>query len=240
MRSNIRGILVFLLAFLIGTTAVLPPLPEVPEIPTLSGPFPIGETVSCKFKAPPAPERPTTSSFTIDIRRRNADSTLEERSIAVKPSGPRVTNLDLEFGEAIENELIVLRSPVEQTFKVEMQFENSMAIGDEGPHLDLLNWKHHTSPWKEIRPTSANTFPVPEVSGADFTRFPTVTTDEIVAAVRKAGGGKRWLDLARTCTAPGVGWCYVTTSRISIRISTKQTGRWRSVHTLNFSVPMVC
>ena len=245
MRSNIRGILVFLLAFLIGTAAVFPPIPEISEIPAVSDEYQTAKwTMDCSLISEPETGRQNSHPFTIDIRRRTADSIFDERSIAVKPGLRRVTNIYLELGENIENELLVLRSAVKQTFKIEMQHETSMAIGDEGPHIDLVDWKHYTSPWRTIKPgvggVDDNKYLVPQIPEAEFTRFPSVTTKEIVAALRKTGAEKRWLNLARTCTGPNRGPCYVSTSRISIRISVKQNTGWKIAHTLNFSIPMGC
>jgi hypothetical protein len=241
MRSNIRGILIFLIAFLVGTAVVPPPTPMLGVPPVVDEPLPPAPP-TIPFRS--GIERFTPlghpASFTIEIRRIDADFEIEERFIRHPGGGPITTYLDLTLGESIERQLIIIHSPVEQTFKVEMQYETSMALGDEGPHLDLVHWKHHTSPWQTIQPTAANAFPVPEIPEAELTRFPNVTTNDIVAAVRNSGAEKRWLDLARTCIGPNNGPCYVSTSRISFRISVKQNDAWKLAHTLNFSIPMGC
>ena len=241
MRSNIRGILIFVLAFLLGKAAVLPPMPE---IPTLADKPRRASVVHCKFEFPPAAAEEKRPSFTIELRRLDPDFEIEERIIPYEEGGPKSTDIELTLGESIERQLIVINSPAKQEFKVEMQFETSMAIGDEGPHIDLLDWKHYTSPWRTINPgvggVNDNKYYVPELIEPEFTRFPSATTNELVAALRKSGAGKRWIDHARTCTGPNSGPCYVSTSRISIRISVKQNTGWKTAHTLNFSIPMGC
>ena len=150
-------------------------------------------------------------------------------------------NFDLELGESIENQLIVLQPfPNDaREFKVEQQFETSMAIGDEGPHVDLINWKHYTSDWKEIENVGENRFRTFRVSEADTQRFPAATSQEIHRVVLKEGG-KRWGDLARQCKTPFDPPCYVGLSRISFRISAYEDGNWNEIHRINFSIPLGC
>ncbi len=152
-------------------------------------------------------------------------------------------NLDFELGlsESIENQFISLTPCIrdEREFKIEQQFETSMAIGDEGPHLDFTDWKHYTSDWKPIEKISDNRFLTSKLTESDYTRFPKVTAQEIRLLVSKEGG-KRWEKLASHCKTANDGPCYVTVSRISLRISAKELGKWKEIHRINFSIPMGC
>ena len=232
----------FIVAFVIGSAAVLPPMPEIPE---LTDGAKKGETVHCRFTpdvAPPAPAE-TKPSLTIRIPYNDPDSGFEERSISIDPARkPTSTSIDLELGETMEDQLIILH-PIpyqQQEFKIEQQFETSMALGDEGPHYDLDHWKHYTSPWQELPATGPNRFVSPSLSENDLSRFPKITTREIVGFLKKDGASERWIELARTCKDSNSGACYTTVSRISLRISTKEGGRWKLIHTINFSIPMGC
>ena len=238
MKCSIRGVFVFLTAFMIGLTAAPPPIPDIPPI---SDEVVITTPVDCYLKSDPQPETPDTE-LTIVIRRHDPDFEFEERSIAITPAVPRHTVIDLDLGESIENQLILLHPlPYQmQEYMIEQQFETSMAIGDEGPHYDMTHWKHYTSPWREIRSVARNRFLTSRLSESDNIRFPKVTSAQIVEAFRKDGADKRWLNLARTCSGPNSGPCYISVSRISLRISVKENDRWQPVHTLDFTIPMGC
>ncbi len=153
------------------------------------------------------------------------------------------TNIDfeLDLNESIENQIISLTPYVgdKREFKIEQQFETSMAIGDEGPHWDFTDWKHFTSQWKPIEKLSENSFLTPKLKEPDYSRFPNVTAREIRLFISKEGN-KRLDKLAFTCKTANDGPCYVTVSRISFRISAKEQGKWKEIHRINFSIPMGC
>ena len=238
MKCTIRGVIVFLAAFLVGSAVV--PAPPILDVPAVSDEVVITQPVAFYPKPETPPVRPDYQ-FVLVIRRHDPEFEIEERRIAVESDGPRETNIDLELGESIENQLVYLHSPDQKLdYKIEQQFETSMAIGDEGPHYDMTHWKHYTSPWTEITRVSHTRFVTSKLSEADNSRFPNVTRDEIVSAFKKDGADNRWLDLARSCAGPNGGPCYVSVNRISLRISVKEENKWKPVHTLNFSIPMGC
>jgi len=39
----------------------------------------------------------------------------------------------------------------EGEIKLYQSFENSITIINEGPHCDLVKWKHYNSEWKELK-----------------------------------------------------------------------------------------
>src|SRR5262245_47282509 len=58
--------------------------------------------------------------------------------------------------------------------------ESSFSVGREGPHLDLLNWKHCHSDWVELKRTKPLQF---AVAAIPTPRFPSYTPQELEAAV---------------------------------------------------------
>lgn len=166
------------------------------------------------------------------------DPDKEER---IEASTGKTSTLELELGASVDGQAITLYlSPGEtREFKVEQQYENSLTIMDEGPHLDLLDWKHYTSEWQVLEGIGQNKFRALTVEERDSDRFPAVTPAEIYSAVLKRGG-KRWADIAKTCKGPNDDWCGVLTSRISFRISALTNGKWTIVHQVDVIVPMGC
>lgn len=163
-----------------------------------------------------------------------------------KGTSAEVVRVGLTLGEEIENQIIVLRPTphVSAEFKVEQRFVTSMAIGDEGPHLDLTDWKHYRSPWKETERFAADKFRTLIFDEDPNTTFPAATKEEIYQAVRRASAEypdeNRWLELARECESPTDEPCYVGVSRIEFRIKVREGNGWRVVKRLEFDVPLGC
>lgn len=169
------------------------------------------------------------------------DPEIEVGEIKVEDLSVKPIDFDLDLGNSIENQIIALHPYRNDSreFKIEQQFETSMSISDEGPHLDLTDWKHYTSDWQEIKRLEGNRFLTPKISESDYQRFPKVTSKEIYNAVLK-WSGKRWANHARSCKTANDGACLVSVSRISFRIKAKENGRWNIIHNINVFVPMGC
>ncbi len=150
-------------------------------------------------------------------------------------------DVDLDLGDDIENQLIVLR-PTPATgreFKVEQQFETTFQVSGEGPHIDLMDWKHYRSPWRELKRMGDDAFLIPVISEADARRFPAVTKRERYRAVLRASD-KDWANKARRCRTLTTEPCSVGVSRISLRVKVKEEGRWKLINRFNFMIAMGC
>lgn len=178
-----------------------------------------------------------TDLLSVDLVRHDPEYELTERTLAAVAK----MSVDLDLGETIENQVIVLNPHPKDSreFRVEQQFETSMAIGDEGPHFDLTDWKHYTSKWEEIQKLEENKFLTAGISESDSTRFPYVSTETIRKAVASRSDS-RWLKLAGKCATPNSGPCYVSVSRISFRVSARENDGWKPIHRIDFSMPMGC
>ena len=130
-----------------------------------------------------------------------------------------------------------------------MQFETSMAISDEGPHIDLLDWKHCVSEWKFLQPMQGgNHYRLPGPTEAEASCFPPVTAQEIEAAVLAELQGysfeearmQRWLELARTAAPPGEGPMYIGISKVRLRVEQYVADHWAEVTTVEFTLPLGC
>ena len=160
----------------------------------------------------------------------------------------RFTNLtpgrivvDLELGESIEGQEIVLRPRPGSSaeFMVEQRVETSLTVMAEGPHLDLRDWKHYYSPWRRLASAGDNRFRIHPVSEVESAKFPEVSPAEIRAAVRRAGGVE-WAKMVRDIKGPRDYPSGVSVSKISLRVSVREGGKWRVINTLDFIVPMGC
>ena len=123
-----------------------------------------------------------------------------------------------------------------------------MAIGNEGPHIDLLDWKHCASAWKVLTPGKAGEFVLPMPTEAEASCFPPATSAEIAAALRQAlrgygmqdAEGERWLQLAASVAVPGDAPSYIAVSKVRLRIETRDAKGGSETITLEFMLPMGC
>lgn len=154
----------------------------------------------------------------------------------------------LELGDEVYGATLQLQpARAGETYRVRVQFETSLALGAEGPHLDLTDWKHCTSAWLPTQTVDAVTFvlptPTPEQQGC----FPTYTRKELDAAVH-AHAAKQgdptiadgWLpELDKPDALVSVS-PYVAISTVRVRVEVRRNGKWVEVMTLAFLPPMGC
>lgn len=142
--------------------------------------------------------------------------------------------VQLGLGEDVFGQVLRL-SPSGSRFRVEMQWETSLAIHDEGAHLDLLKWRHYTSPWTELPTEGSGGFRIPTLSDRERRRFPETGLDEIRAAVAAAGGG-RWLAVVPPTMVFGDAM-RAGVSAVRFRVSARQASG-RPVLRVEVGVPM--
>lgn len=208
--------------------------------------------VSKDFDVPPAETVPSGETVKTDSASRQSkylqaieivqhDKERPFVQMKIENTAAEKIDVDLDLGDSIENQLIILRpiSAIGREFKIEQQFETSFQVYGEGPHIDLIDWKHYRSPWRELQSTGDNMFLTRAISEAEASRFPAVTKAQMYRAVLNAGG-ERWAKEARTCKTLTSAPCSVGVSRISFRIKVKEEGRWKVVNRLNFMIPMGC
>ena len=170
-----------------------------------------------------------------------------------KPSAQ--VKLEMDYTNEYEKVQIRLKPKPGDTreFKIEQQFETSMTINDEGPHLDLLNWKHGLSPWQELSVIKPNIFRGKVITEKDGNRFPAFTKQELCEAVIKQGkqdarsgnytydpNDDKWLQLVKQ--KPQEGWIIYSTgvSTIRLRIQAKEGDTWQVIHTVEIARALGC
>jgi hypothetical protein len=155
--------------------------------------------------------------------------------------------INLGLGESMSKVITLKRHPgITAEFRVEQQYETSVTIMDEGPHMDLLDWKDHVSEWEPLETRARDSFVSTEVRSEEF---PKVSRTELMAAVdaeskRRAGKGHdqgdRWVQLANRCENVTNDPCGVSVSKVRLRLRVKENGAWRDIQTIELKVPMGC
>ena len=154
---------------------------------------------------------------------------------------PYNKNIDsyLDLGDNIDAQVIKITSNKTRKFKILVQFETSLTIMDEGPHINLTEWKHCTTDWVNLKSVQANEYKMPEAVLIDETCFPKVSDEEIRTEVQRVGA-ERWSSLLKGDIDVNNYPLGVSLSTVRIRIQEKVTGKWSTITTINFTVPMGC
>lgn len=115
-----------------------------------------------------------------------------------------------------------------------------MSISAEGPHLDLVEWRHFDSPWTSLETLGHKRFRTLAIDQMEVSKFPSTTKAEIMKEVRV---GEEWpavLELVKDCHGPNDGACLVSISSIYLRIQKKVRNQWVNVGLVEIRIPMGC
>jgi hypothetical protein len=165
---------------------------------------------------------------------------LRRESIKLAERGATVIELDL--AESIDSQKVTLNFRDDNKYRILQRYRTSMSVSVEGPHLDLLDWRHFDSPWISLKAVSSKRFRTLATKQMESTRFPATTNEEIVADVRKRVGAD-WpdaLEFAKSCDGPNSGACFVAISSIYLRIQKRVRAGWDDVGLVEFRFPMGC
>lgn len=169
-----------------------------------------------------------------------------------KPSGEAIpirlrrdgtATVDLDLGESIDGETVTLNFPASAgSYRVLQRYRTSMSISGEGPHLDLVDWRHFDSPWTPLKSLGAKRFRTLSSSEMDYSRFPPTTKAEIIKEARRRVT-EDWpgmLEYAMGCKGPNDGSCYVSISSLYLRVQKRIGGSWTDVGVVEVTLPMGC
>jgi len=163
------------------------------------------------------------------------------RSIKLSKLGQAVFDLDL--GEDIDNQEVSLNfRDSSSEYRMFERYRTSMSISAEGPHLDLVNWRHFDSPWIGLPSLGVQRFRMLPTDQIEGSKFPPTTKSEIIKEVRRHVGND-WptlLELVKDCSGPNEGACFVSVSSIYLRIQKKVKTGWLDISLVEVRIPMGC
>lgn len=126
--------------------------------------------------------------------------------------------IESDIGETILGQKVIILSSKINDLKIEQSFETSVTISAEGPHCDLLNWKHFRSDWVVLNRTNDSTFNCAKYNKEDLEQFPEVEINELREIVKKQCG-KEWYDLVKKVTKPTEYPSEVGVSKVYLKIT---------------------
>ena len=194
---------------------------------------------------PAGPETKAAQYLDLSIVIERSESNPNQPSLRrrhIKLLGRGSTVIDLDLGESIDNQEVTINFQRNDEYRMFQRYRTSMSVSAEGPHLDLVDWRHFDSAWTELKPLSSKCFRTLSLNQMDASRFPPTTNDEIVEEVRRRVGTD-WpevLGLAEDCGGPNDGACLVTISSIYLRIQKRVHTQWVDVGLIEIRHPLGC
>ena len=244
MRKVIYGVGVALLTFTLGSATYYltasksssQPIPVV-EIK----PFEVRQVYSFSTSEINVPIEPAAPfDFSVVIAYGVEDQVLG--SIPVKLSKKPVVMDGLDIGDDIYGkEITIVGGDQSAQYRIFERYRTSMSVSAEGPHLDLIDWRHFDSEWIELDQLAQRKFRTLAYEQMDSSKFPPTTKAELISAVRKrASDWPAIVELAKTCRNPNDGPCFVSDSSLYFRIEKLVGDRWTTVGLVEVYIPMGC
>lgn len=246
MRKVICGFGVALLTFTLGSVTyyLIASKPFSQPIPVVElKPFEIGHDYSfsmSEIKVPLEVPAAAPVEFSAVFAYGVEDQVLG--TIPVKLSKRLAVLDDLDIGDDIYGkEITIVGGDQSARYRIFERYRTSMTVMGEGPHLDLIDWRHFDSEWIELDQLADRKFRTLAYEQMDSSKFPPVTNAELVSAVRKrASDWPQIVKLAKTCRNPNDEPCSVSDSSLYFRIEKLVGDRWTTVGMVEVLIPMGC
>ena len=148
--------------------------------------------------------------------------------------------ISLDIGEIITNNLIKIFDSKYDKIKIYQRFENSITINNEGPHCDLINWKHYTSKWIELKQIRNGIFETILLDSKQAEKFIEIEIVDFKNAVKKSCGND-WVQLIKDIKSVRDYPCEISTSKIELIVKLIDNSTQETMEKyLIFDIPMGC
>lgn len=245
MSRLIIRLLAAVITFVIGlTTSLLLRFPVPQSIqPVVTDPILVRPQIQelPDWAPEPNPAQGADLSVAVAVSGADPDSpTYQLRYLKLARHGTTIVFLDL--GEDLNDSEVTLYfrdSPTK--YRILQRYRATMSISAEGPHLDLIDWRHFDSLWHLLNNTGLNRFRTLCADQMDV-EFPKTSQADIIKEVRRRVGND-WpvfLELAKSCGGPNDGACYVGISSMYLKIQKQVGDRWIDAGFVEFQIPMGC
>jgi len=239
MRKVIYGFGVGLLTFTLGAVVYyLTTLKPASQPAPVTKPAEVQAEQKPEVKAPPGPVNVSIILRSGSIDKEHPAFNYRTLKLSEKP----VVVDDLDIEEDVDGEEITIVGGDESTrFRISERYRTSVTVMGEGPHLDLVHWRHFDSEWMPLEQLAQGKFRTLAGERMNVEEFPAATKEELVAAARKAAGDwQEAVDLAKTCPGPNEAPCAVAVSSVYFRIEMLVGDEWTRVGVVEVLIPMGC
>ncbi|MEP6994877.1 MAG: hypothetical protein ABI968_10180 [Acidobacteriota bacterium] len=198
--------------------------------------FPAIAYFSSVLAADPSPERPIYLIFL------DRDSIPQVLGVHGTVGQRLVADAIDDLGLWKQDFIVQFSDELPGQIKIEERMETSVSVMGEGPHVDLTEWRHHQTPWKELTRVGENRWRSATFNEAELASFPSFTIDELKEQVRRVQwiqndpqSLKFWLERAEHSNSTAVGL-----SRVYLKISYEKAGQWVEHTQIEIPIPMGC
>lgn len=107
---------------------------------------------------------------------------------------PDTVKIDMELGETPENKIFRIQHQY-KNIEVFQRIENSVTVTNEGPHCDLINWKHYRSEWYKV-PSEDKIYQTLGLIEKEGQHFIPIDLDKLKIEIKRVCGD-RWYNLIK-------------------------------------------
>lgn len=174
--------------------------------------------------------------FTLEFENLNAEIIGDEQ---VSTHSDNTIDAILEMGETVEGKIIRVRHHSKyKSIKVFQRHENSISIQAEGPHCDLIEWKHFYSAWAPLKASKkTGAFETITYSNKAQNKFINVDISEFKNAVKEHCGDV-WYNMIKDDKKINKGASTIGISKIYFKVIFTTMYDENIEKTVAFNVPM--
>ena len=148
--------------------------------------------------------------------------------------------IEVDIGDSPEGNKIKIYQSKYSKVEIFQQYETSITIMNEGPHCDLVDWKHFYSEWEKIPFNSkGNYFYSLNYNTSENERFINVSVEELKKEV-KQNCGENWFELIKNIKKVNEYPSGVSISRILFKIILTDKNGTKNERIISFEIPMGC
>lgn len=150
------------------------------------------------------------------------------------------TIIYLDLGEYLDSASIEVHHDGTHTVDIYQMYQNSITIMNEGPHCDLVNWKHYNSEWIAIKKYNDYDFIAESYTNGEWENFIDIDIRELQNAVLEHCGDE-WAKHVADINAANEYPSSVGMNRILFKIEmTHPTSQIKTQQIIAFEIPMGC
>jgi len=137
-----------------------------------------------------------------------------------------------------ERKLIKINNSTSSSVEIFQRHENSVTIKNEGPHCDMVNWKHYNSEWIKLE-IKDNWILTNSYSEEDRSKFPEIDINDLIKEVSNQCG-ENWGALIKNIKSVNEYNSSVSISKIYLKLVMKDTDGNEKTKYVIFDIPMGC
>lgn len=147
--------------------------------------------------------------------------------------------IPVDLGDSPESKIIKINKKSYKKVAIYQRYETSITIMNEGPHCDLIDWQHYTSPWQELSKVTDDLFLSTSYGEKASQKFVPVSILDLKKAVSTHCGGY-WTDHVKQVKNVTDYPSAVTISRIFFKIVLTDKNNTVTEKIVTFEIPMGC